>query len=376
MNDVLCDIWGNLVCVGLFMVMLVELMYCCFLVCFYCLNLVELVWVQIEFFVEEWGDVFWQVVDLGVLQVYLLGGEFVLCWDLMQIVIMVWDVGLYVNLIILGIGLIQVWLVELDGVVDYVQLLLQGIDVEMVDWISGYGGSFVCKMQVVEWVGQIGFFMMLNVVVYCQNFDCLFEMIDLVEWLGCCWIEVVIVQFYGWVDLNCCLLMFMLVQVQCVCDVVNEVRQWLCGIMVIDYVFVDYYVVFFKVCMGGWVSIGINIVFDGVVLFCYVVQIIKGLEFQIVCEVCFVDIWCDSFVFNVFCGIVWLFEFCVGCDWCEIDFGGCCCQVMVMVGDVIVIDFVCLWFLFNVWLCVEVEVDVVSDDIVLVYWCMVKERWI
>ncbi|WP_155045779.1 pyrroloquinoline quinone biosynthesis protein PqqE [Paracoccus shanxieyensis] len=374
MNDVPRDIRGNPVRVGLPMAMLAELTHRCPLACPYCSNPVELARVQTELSAEEWGDVFRQAADLGVLQVHLSGGEPASRRDLTQIATMARDAGLYVNLITSGIGLTQARLAELDGVVDHVQLSLQGIDAEMADWISGYGGSFARKMQVAEWAGQIGFPMTLNAVVHRQNLDRLPEMIDLAERLGCRRIEVATVQFHGWADLNRRPLMPTLAQAQRARDVVNEARQRLRGIMVIDYVPADHHAAFPKACMGGWASTGINIAPDGVVLPCHAAQTIKGLEFQTVREARLADIWRDSPAFNAFRGTAWLPEPCAGCDRREIDFGGCRCQAMAMAGDATATDPVCSRSSFNARLRAEAEADAASDDTALVYRRMAKER--
>ncbi|MTH65902.1 pyrroloquinoline quinone biosynthesis protein PqqE [Paracoccus sp. DK608] len=360
--------------VGLPMAMLAELTHRCPLACPYCSNPVELARVQTELSAEEWGDVFRQAADLGVLQVHLSGGEPASRRDLTQIATMARDAGLYVNLITSGIGLTQARLAELDGVVDHVQLSLQGIDAEMADWISGYGGSFARKMQVAEWAGQIGFPMTLNAVVHRQNLDRLPEMIDLAERLGCRRIEVATVQFHGWADLNRRPLMPTLAQAQRARDVVNEARQRLRGIMVIDYVPADHHAAFPKACMGGWASTGINIAPDGVVLPCHAAQTIKGLEFQTVREARLADIWRDSPAFNAFRGTAWLPEPCAGCDRREIDFGGCRCQAMAMAGDATATDPVCSRSSFNARLRAEAEADAASDDTALVYRRMAKER--
>lgn len=368
------DIRGNPVRPGLPMALLAELTHRCPLACPYCSNPVELTRVQSELTAAEWGDVFRQAAAMGVLQVHLSGGEPASRRDLTEIATAARDAGLYVNLITSGIGLTESRLHELDGVVDHVQLSLQGIDAEMADWISGYGGSFARKMQVAEWIGQIGFPMTLNAVVHRQNLDRLPEMIDLAERLGCRRIEVATVQFHGWADLNRRPLMPTLAQAQRAREVVNAARTRLRGRMVIDYVPADHHAAFPKACMGGWASTGLNIAPDGVVLPCHAAQTIKGLQFQTVRETSLHSIWHDGPAFNAFRGTAWLPEPCAGCDRRDIDFGGCRCQAMAMAADPMATDPVCSRSPLNARLRAEAEADAASDDIALVYRRMAKEK--
>jgi len=368
------DIHGNPVRVGQPMAMLAELTHRCPLACPYCSNPVELARVDTELSTEEWADIFRQAAELGVLQVHLSGGEPASRRDLAEIAAAARDAGLYVNLITSGIGLTEARLRELDGVVDHVQLSLQGIDAEMADWISGYGGSFSRKMQVAEWIGEIGFPLTLNAVVHRQNLDRLPEMIDLAERLGCRRIEVATVQFHGWADLNRRPLMPTQAQAAKAREVVNAARLRLRGRMVIDYVPADHHAVYPKSCMGGWASTGINIAPDGIVLPCHAAQTIKGLEFDNIRDVRLAHIWRYGAAFNAFRGTAWLPEPCAGCDRREVDFGGCRCQAMAMANDPTATDPVCSRSPLNARLRAEAEADAASDDIALVYRRMAREK--
>ncbi|HWL56022.1 MAG TPA: pyrroloquinoline quinone biosynthesis protein PqqE [Paracoccus sp. (in: a-proteobacteria)] len=368
------DINGNPVRVGQPMAMLAELTHRCPLACPYCSNPVELARVDSELTTEEWADIFRQAAELGVLQVHLSGGEPASRRDLAEIATAARDAGLYVNLITSGIGLTEARLRELDGVVDHVQLSLQGIDSEMADWISGYGGSFNRKMQVAEWIGEIGFPLTLNAVVHRQNLDRLPEMIDLAERLGCRRIEVATVQFHGWADLNRRPLMPTQAQAAKAREVVNAARLRLRGRMVVDYVPADHHAVYPKSCMGGWASTGINIAPDGIVLPCHAAQTIKGLEFDNIRNARLAHIWRYSAAFNAFRGTAWLPEPCAGCDRREVDFGGCRCQAMAMANDPLATDPVCSRSPLNARLRAEAEADAASDDIALVYRRMAREK--
>lgn len=368
------DIDGNPVSVGLPMAMLAELTHRCPLACPYCSNPVELTRVSAELRAAEWADVFRQAADLGVLHVHLSGGEPASRRDLTEIAASARDAGLYVNLITSGIGLTEARLRELDGIVDHVQLSLQGIDAETADWISGYGGSFSRKMQVAEWVRALGFPLTLNAVVHRQNLDRLPEMIDLAEQLGCRRIEVATVQFHGWADLNRRPLMPTQAQAVCAREVVDEARRRLLGRMVIDYVPADHLAAYPKSCMGGWGSTGLNVAPDGTVLPCHAAQTIAGLTFENVREVPLARIWHDGAAFNAFRGTGWMPEPCASCDRREIDFGGCRCQAMALANDPRATDPVCSRSSLNARLRANTEAEAASDSTVLVYRRMTREK--
>lgn len=368
------DILGNPVTARAPMAMLAELTHRCPLACPYCSNPVELTRVNSELSTAEWADVFRQAAAMGVLQVHLSGGEPASRRDLAEIAAAARDAGLYVNLITSGIGLTQARLRDLDAAgVEHIQLSLQGIDAEMADWIGGYSGSFARKMQVAEWIGEIGFPLTLNAVVHRQNLDRLPEMIDLAERLGCRRIEVATVQFHGWADLNRRPLMPTLEQAARARQVVNEARLRLRGRMVIDYVPADHHATFPKSCMGGWASTGINIAPDGTVLPCHAAQTIQSLEFDNIRDRPLAEIWYNGRAFNAFRGIAWLPEPCASCDRREVDFGGCRCQAMAMAGDPTATDPVCSRSPLNAGLKAQAQQDATSEDVALVYRRMPKE---
>lgn len=368
------DIKGNPVTSGLPMAMLAELTHRCPLACPYCSNPLELTRVSSELTAAEWADIFQQAADLGVLQVHLSGGEPASRRDLPEVVAAARDAGLYVNLITSGIGLTEARLQELDAVgVDHIQLSLQGIDADMADWISGYAGSWTRKMQVAEWIGQIGFPLTLNAVVHRQNLDRLPEMIDLAERLGARRIEVATVQFHGWAELNRKPLMPTLEQAQRARAVVNEARIRLRGRLVIDYVPADHHATFPKSCMGGWGSTGLNITPEGLVLPCHAAQTIPGLSFDNIRDRPLAEIWHQNRAFNAFRGTAWLPEPCQSCDRREVDFGGCRCQAMAFTGDPTATDPVCSLSPFNGRLHELAHADSSSNDTALVYRRMSKE---
>lgn len=374
-QDVATDIRGNPVTVAPPpMAMLAELTHRCPLACPYCSNPVELTRISSELTTEDWARAFRQAAELGVLQVHLSGGEPASRRDLVEIVHAARDAGLYINLITSGIGLTEARLRDLDAAgVDHVQLSLQGIEAEMADWISGYSGSWARKMQVAEWIRQIGFPLTLNAVVHRQNMDRLPEMIDLAESLGARRIEVATVQFHGWADLNRKALMPRMEQAVQARQTVLEARERLKGRMVIDYVPADHHARFPKSCMGGWGSTGLNITPEGKVLPCHAAETIKGITFENIRDRDLSDIWHNSASFNAFRGTAWMPEPCQSCDRKLIDFGGCRCQAMALAGDPAATDPVCSRSPLNQQLHAQAEADATSNDSALVYRRMPKE---
>lgn len=342
MTDQPRDLDGNPVTPGLPMAMLAEVTHRCPLACPYCSNPVDLVRASREISADDWGRVFRQAADLGVLQVHISGGEPGARRDLAQIVGHARDAGLYVNLITSGIGITRDRLIELDRAgVDHVQLSLQGIRPDMADRISGHPGSWDKKMAFSDWVTEIGFPLTINAVVHRQNMERLPEMIDLAEGLGARRIEVATVQFHGWADRNRAALMPTHEQAECARQVVNAARIRLRGRMVIDYVPADHHAVFPKACMGGWGSTGLNVGPDGTVLPCHAAQTIDWMRFDNVQERSLSDIWHLSDSFNAFRGTAWMPEPCAGCERRSVDFGGCRCQAMALAGDARATDPVC-----------------------------------
>lgn len=374
-QDVATDIRGNRVAAAPPpMAMLAELTHRCPLACPYCSNPVELTRISSELSTEDWARAFRQAAELGVLQVHLSGGEPASRRDLVDIVRAARDAGLYVNLITSGIGLTEARLRDLEAAgVDHVQLSLQGIESEMADWISGYSGSWTRKMQVAEWIGQIGFPLTLNAVVHRQNLDRLPEMIDLAESLGARRIEVATVQFHGWADLNRKSLMPTLEQAAEARKVVLAARDRLKGRMVIDYVPADHHARFPKSCMGGWGSTGLNITPEGKVLPCHAAETIKGITFENIRDRDLSDIWHNSASFNAFRGTAWMPEPCQSCDRKLIDYGGCRCQAMALAGDPTATDPVCSRSPLNQQLHAQAEADSTCNDTALVYRRMPKE---
>ncbi|MCQ0968991.1 pyrroloquinoline quinone biosynthesis protein PqqE (plasmid) [Paracoccus sp. TK19116] len=322
--------------------MLAELTHRCPLACPYCSNPLKMVAREGEIGTEAWADIFAQAAKLGVLQLHLSGGEPASRRDLTDLVRAARDVDLYVNLITSGIGLTEARLRELDAAgVEHVQLSLQGVNAGIADLIGGYKGGFDRKMQVARMIGEIGMPLTLNAVMHRHNLDDLPQTLDMAVELGARRIEIACVQFQGWALKNRAALQPTREQVAQAKALVDQARRDMRGTLVIDFVPPDYYADYPKACMGGWGSTGLNVTPDGTVLPCHAAETIPGLTFQNATEVPLDQIWYDGAAFNAFRGTDWMPEPCQSCSRREVDFGGCRCQAMAIVGRAEATDPVC-----------------------------------
>jgi pyrroloquinoline quinone biosynthesis protein E len=348
--------------------MLAELTHRCPLSCPYCSNPLELTRQERELDTATWVDVFRQAADLGVLQLHLSGGEPASRRDLTELVAGAREAGLYTNLITSGIGLTERRLRELDEAgLDHVQLSLQGTDPAMADEIGGYRGGFARKMQVAEWIGAIGFPLTLNAVLHRRNLHQLPRAIEMAEEMDARRIEVATVQFHGWALENRDALMPTREQAREATRLVAEARARLKGRLVIDYVPADYHEDLPKRCMGGWGSSGLNVIPDGQVLPCHAAQSIPHLSFDRVTERPLREIWYEGAAFNAYRGTDWMQEPCKSCERKEIDFGGCRCQAMAILGDPNATDPVCVKSPHHGVLQASADAHATRDDAALVY---------
>jgi pyrroloquinoline quinone biosynthesis protein E len=123
-------------------------------------------------------------------------------------------------------------------------------------------------------------------------------------------------------------------QLDATTKLVEESRERLKGILVIDYVIPDYYAERPKRCMGGWGRQFFNISPAGKVLPCHAAETITGLEFDSVRGNKSIEwIWQNSEAFQKYRGTGWMPEPCKSCDFREQDWGGCRCQAFALTGD-------------------------------------------
>ncbi|EAU47076.1 pyrroloquinoline quinone biosynthesis protein PqqE [Salipiger bermudensis] len=348
--------------------MLAELTHRCPLSCPYCSNPIEMARQDAELSTEEWKSVFAQAADLGVLQLHLSGGEPATRRDLEDLVQAAREAGLYTNLITSGIGLTERRLKALDAAgLDHVQLSLQGTTPEMADEIGGYKGGFKRKMQVAEWIAEIGFPLTLNAVLHRRNLHQLPRALEMAVEMGARRIEVATVQFHGWALKNRDALMPTREQAAEATRIVQEARLRLKGTLVIDYVPADYHSDYPKRCMGGWGSTGLNVAPDGQVLPCHAAQTIPHLRFDNVRERPLSEIWYDGAAFNAYRGTDWMPEPCSSCERKTVDFGGCRCQAMALAGDPAATDPVCIKSPHHVDLQARADAHAAAEYAALIY---------
>ncbi|TNJ47429.1 pyrroloquinoline quinone biosynthesis protein PqqE [Phaeobacter sp. B1627] len=353
--------------------MLAELTHRCPLSCPYCSNPLELARQDQELDTDTWVRVFDEAAKLGVLQLHLSGGEPASRRDLVELVAAARQAGLYTNLITSGIGLTQKRLQALDEAgLDHIQLSLQGTNAEMADEIGGYRGGFARKMQVAQWIGEIGFPLTLNAVLHRRNLHQLPRALEMALEMGARRIEVATVQFHGWALKNRAALMPSREQARDATRTVAEARLRLKGQLVIDYVPADYHEDYPKRCMGGWGTSGLNITPEGRVLPCHAAESIPHLEFETVRRASLDDIWYESAAFNAYRGTDWMAEPCVSCERKTIDFGGCRCQALALAGDANATDPVCIKSPHHKFLQAAAEDFAASTDDTLTYRQLVK----
>jgi pyrroloquinoline quinone biosynthesis protein E len=75
---------------------------------------------------------------------------------------------------------------------------------------------------------------------------------------------------------------------------------------------------------------------------CHAAETIPGLEFWNVGEHSVAEIWRDNPAFNAYRGTEWMPEPCRSCERKEIDWGGCRCQALALVGEAAATDPACM----------------------------------
>lgn len=321
---------------------LLELTHRCPLHCPYCSNPLELDKRSQEIDTETVKRVLDEAADLGILHVHLSGGEPTARQDIVEITRKCAETGLYSNLITSGVGRALAVLPELAAAgLDHVQLSLQGIDVTSADKVAGLSGSHEVKMKFAREVDRLGLPLTVNAVIHRGNIDQVEGFIDLAVKLGARRLEVAHTQYYGWAYKNRAALMPARPDVDRSIRIVEAARQRLEGTLVIDMVVPDYYALRPKACAGGWGRKLMNVTPAGKVLPCHAAESIPGLEFWYVQDHSLGDIWRRSPAFNAYRGTDWMPEPCRSCDRKEIDWGGCRCQALALLGDAAQTDPAC-----------------------------------
>jgi pyrroloquinoline quinone biosynthesis protein E len=318
-----------------------ELTYRCPLKCPYCSNPVNLKLGDDELTTEEWCRVFTEAEQLGVMQLYLTGGEPAARKDLLDLVRHGSSLGLYTNLITGATLLTEPLLRELkEAGLEHVQVSLQDSTEAGADFIAGVRGHLK-KKEIARTVTRLGFPLTVNVVIHRHNIHNLADIIAMAEELGACKLELANTQYYAWALLNRASLLPTSEDLARSEEVVEAARLRIGSKMEILYVLPDYYSQWPKPCMDGWGNKMIVITPRGTVLPCQAAESITTLQFENVREQSLSYIWRESPSFNAFRGEDWMPEPCRSCDRRHLDYGGCRCQAFMLAGDAAATDPVC-----------------------------------
>jgi PqqA peptide cyclase len=322
--------------------LLAELTHRCPLGCPYCSNPLSLDKRSGEMDTATWMRILEEANSIGVLQVHLSGGEPVARRDLVELVAHCASLGLYSNLITSGVGVTETLVAQLDKAgLDHVQLSMQDCEEESADHIAGYKGAFARKRMVAKWVIASGMPLTINAVIHRANVSRAARMVELAIEYGARRVEVAHTQYYGWALKNRAALMPSREQADAAWNEVEALRERINGQIIIDHVAPDYHARTPKPCMGGWGRQSLNVSPTGKVLPCHASETIPGLEFWNVRDHSLGEVWEKSPAFNAFRGTDWMPEPCRSCDRREIDFGGCRCQALALIGDARATDPAC-----------------------------------
>ena len=323
-------------------VLLAEVTHRCPLQCVYCSNPTELLKKNTEISTETWARVFDEAAKIGVLQLSISGGEPAARRDLPELMQAARQADLYVNLITSGVGFTES---RLDQVIeagcDHIQLSIQDVTSDGAELISNSKGSLERKLKFGAWVRERSIPLTLNAVMHRLNLDRLEETFELALEMGARRIEIANVQYHGWAFFNKDMLMPTLEQSDRTNQIVADAKKRLAGRLLVDYVPVDHYAEYPKACMNGWGRVALIVGPDGSVLPCHNAMDLKHLTFPNVSERSLKSIWYESSAFNAYRGDEWMPDICKSCDRKEIDFGGCRCQALAILGDAAAADPVC-----------------------------------
>jgi pyrroloquinoline quinone biosynthesis protein E len=311
-----------------------EVTHRCPLHCVYCSNPLVMQSAESELPTDVWTRVFGEAVKLGIVHLHLTGGEPLARPDLAELIAAGRDAGLYINMITSALGLNEQRLQSLvDAGLDHIQLSLQDADEAMANQWAG-ARAHAKKLEMAKLIkAQPNLAFTVNIVVHRQNLDRLDKMIALAESMGPERIEIAHVQYYGWALKNRDTLMPTREQLQRSIRTLQEAQKRLSGRIHLQAVVPDYFAKYPKACVGGWAQQLLLIDPAGQVLPCHSAGIIPGMTFDSVRDQELGWIWHESAAFNRFRGQEWMQEPCRSCDRKEIDFGGCRCQAMQILGD-------------------------------------------
>jgi PqqA peptide cyclase len=325
--------------------LIAELSYQCPLHCPYCSNPLDIgrEHYRRELDTGHWIRAFREARALGVLQLALTGGEPMLRRDLVELCAGACDAGLYSSLITAGTLFTREAARALKSAgLDHVQISIQSPDAEENDRIAG-NRSFEKKIAAARVAKELDFPLTINCVLHRGNLDRIDELLGLALELGAQRLELANTQYYGWAVANQEALMPSWEQLRRAEDAVLRFRELVGPKVDVLWVLPDFYEELPKPCMGGWGSTAIVIAPNGDVLPCQAASTIPALEFANLREHPLAWIWSESDAFARFRGTDWMQEPCRSCPLGrqEVDWGGCRCQALRLVGDAAATDPVC-----------------------------------
>ena len=310
-----------------------ELSYRCPLSCAYCSNPVDLERRRDELGTADWKRVFAEAAALGILQVNLTGGEPLVRDDLEELVAAARASELYVNLITSGIPADGDRLGRLVAAgLDSLQLSVQDVDPAGAAWIAGRDG-LEAKLEMAEAARALRLPLTLNVVLHRGNIARTADFVALAERIGAERLELANTQYLGWALVNRDALLPSRGELTSARAVADAARERLRGRIEILFVRPDYYADRPRACMDGWARRYIVVTPDGTALPCHQAASIPSLAFENVRDRSLAALWTDSPSFRAFRGEAWMPEPCRTCDERDVDFGGCRCQAMALLGD-------------------------------------------
>jgi PqqA peptide cyclase len=321
--------------------LIAELTHACPLKCLYCSNPINLAARNGEISTSEWTRVIAEAASLGVSQISFTGGEPCLRPDLPELIKAAVKNGLYVNLITSGVGLSEKSLASIvDAGTDHIQLSFQDTDAQAAKETCGVD-ALAKKKEIAALIAKHPVAFTVNLVIHRNNHPRLQSMIDMAVELGAQKIEVAHVQFNGWALKNRARLMPTQEMLRDSMQVIATNKENLRGRVRIDYVLPDYYADTPKPCMGGWAKKMMLINPLGLAMPCHSAETLSQYSAPSVRELPLKQIWFESELFNAFRGEEWMEEPCRSCERKEIDFGGCRCQALALVGNANATDPVC-----------------------------------
>jgi len=312
--------------------LIAELSYRCPLRCPYCSNPLNHAEIRDALSADDWGRIFREAAELGVLHVGLTGGEPTTRRDLPEIVAHADAAGLYTHLVTAGLPIDAEGLrVLCDRGLRSVQLSIQDAEEAASDRVAGTR-SFARKLEFAREVRALGLPLILNVVLHRHNLARVDALIALARDLDAERLELAHAQYHGWALRNRAALLPDRAEVEATAARVRAAQRK-GGRPELLLVLPDHFSERPKPCMGGWGVSHIVVTPDGTVQPCHSASTLPGLEFWNANERRLEECWTDAPGMNAFRGESWMQQPCRSCPERVRDFGGCRCQAFAFTGD-------------------------------------------